>query len=119
MFNIGKLLTNPPKLMIEKNVNNPFISKRIEENKVADCIYKIYCNKEIEYSINKYNNLMIKINEDNKRKHDIQKILYGNELTKTTNHSVNDLINKCKYYNFIFIFSFISFGAGALIFYKK
>ena len=40
-----------------------------------------------------------------------------NKLTKTTNHYVNDLINKSKYYNFFFIVSFVSLGA--LIFYKN
>jgi hypothetical protein len=119
MFNIGKLLSNPPKFVIEKNVNKTFNSKGIEENKIAESIYKIYCNKEIEYSINKYNNLMIKMNEDIKRKQDIKKILYGNDiLIKTTNHSVNDLINNSKRYNFIFLVSFIS-TIGALIFYKS
>lgn len=119
MFNIGKLLSNPPKFVIEKNVNKTFNSKGIEENKIAEHTYKIYCNKELERSINKYNNLMIKINEDIKRKQDIQKILYGNDiLIKTTNHSVNDLINNSKRYNFIFLVSFIS-TLGALLFYKS
>lgn len=77
--------------------------------------FKNYLND----SINKYNKLTDKINEDIKRKNEIKKILYGNKLTKTTNHSVNDLINNAKFTNIFFIVSFISFGAGALIFYKN
>jgi len=116
MFNIGKLLTNPPKFTFE-NVKN--LKNRFNEKPTKD-IYKNYCNKEIEHSINKYNKLMIKINENIKRKKDIQNILYEkNTLIKTTNHSVNDLINNSKYYNFIFLVSFISLGAGSLIFYKN
>jgi len=112
MFNIGKLLTNPPKFTIEKNVKNV---KNMFQNENE---YKNEYNKEIEYSINKYNKLMIKINEDIKRKKEIQNILYSNALIKTTNHSVNDLINNSKHYNFIFFVSFIS-TIGALIFYKN
>ena len=74
----------------------------------------------INESAKKYNNLMIKMNEDIKRKQDIQKILYGNDiLIKSTNHSVNDLINNSKRYNFIFLVSLISLGASAFIFYKS
>lgn len=113
MFNIGKLLTNPPKLVIEKNVKT-FNNK---ENTNPEYIHN-FSNKEIEYSINKYDKLMIKMNEDIKRKQDIQKILYGDILIKNTNHSVNDLINNHKYYNFIFFISFISLSTGAFIFYK-
>jgi len=71
----------------------------------------------INESAKKYNKLMIDTNEDIKRKKDIQNLLYGSALTKTTNHYVNDLINKSKYYNFFFIVSFVSLGA--LIFYKN
>jgi hypothetical protein len=74
----------------------------------------------INESAKKYNNLMVKMNEDIKRKQDIQKILYGNDiLIKSTNHSVNDLINNSKRYNFIFLVSLISLGASAFIFYKS
>ena len=52
--------------------------------------------KYIQDSGDKYNKLLIKINDDIKRKQDIQNILYGKALIKTTNHSVNDLINNCK-----------------------
>ena len=51
--------------------------------------FKSYLND----SVNKYNKLTIKINEDIKRKKEIQQILYGNALVKCSNHSVNDLIN--------------------------
>lgn len=115
MFNIGKLLTNPPKFAIEKNVKNV---KNMFDNNINENNYKNYFNKENEYSINKYDKLFIKINEDFKRKNDIQNILYNNALIKSTNHSVNDLINNSKHYNFIFLLSFIS-TIGALIFYKN
>ena len=75
--------------------------------------------KHINESAKKYNKLMIETNEDIKRKEDVHNILYGTTLTKTTNHSVNDLINNSKYYNFVLIVSFVSFGAGALLFYKN
>jgi hypothetical protein len=98
MFNINTFLTTPQKIILENNFKN-------------------YLND----SINKYNKLTIQINEDIKRKNEIQKILYGNEnknaLIKSTNHSVNDLINNAKFNNFFFIFSFVSIGA--LIFYKS
>jgi hypothetical protein len=67
---------------------------------------------------NKYIKMTSNFNEDIKKKQDIKKILYGKELIKTTNHSVNDLINNSKYYNFIFLISFISLSTGAFIFYK-
>ena len=60
---------------------------------------------------------MCEINEKNKSKKEIQQILYGNALIKSTNHSVNDLINNAKFNNFFFIVSFVSIGA--LIFYKS
>ena len=94
MFNSNRFLTNPQKIILEQN-------------------FKSYLND----SVNKYNKLTIKINEDIKRKKEIQQILYGNALIKSTNHSVNDLINNAKFNNFFFIFSFVSIGA--LIFYKN
>jgi hypothetical protein len=94
MFTVNKFLTTPQKFILEQNFKN-------------------YLND----SVNKYNQLTIKINEENKRKKEIQNILYKTALTKTTNHSVNDLINNSKYQNFIFIVSFVSIGA--LIFYKN
>lgn len=94
MFNVNRFLTRPQKFILENNLKN-----------------------YLYYSANKQNKLMIKINEDIKRKNEIQNILYGNTLNKTTNHSVNDLINDCKYKHFILIVSFVSMGA--LIFYKN
>jgi len=98
MFNVNRFLTRPQKFTLDQNFKN-------------------YLND----SINKYNKLTIEINEDAKRKKAINNILYGNEnknaLIKSTNHSVNDLINNAKFNNFFFIFSFVSIGA--LIFYKS
>lgn len=117
MFNIGKLLTNPPKIRVERNTINV---KNFLDYTSSTHNYKNYFSKEeIERSINKYDKLLSKLNEDIKRKKTIQTILYGKSLTKTTNHYVNDLINNSKYHNFIFIVSFISVGAGAFIFYKS
>jgi hypothetical protein len=97
MFNVNNFLMRPQKFILEQNFKN-------------------YLND----SVNKYNQLTIKVNEDIKRKKDIQNILYGNTLIKTTNHSVNDLINNAKYNNCIFIVSFVSFvSLGGLIFYKN
>jgi len=73
----------------------------------------------INESTEKYNKLMIETNKDIKKKKNIKKILYDNKLSKTTNHYVNDLINNSKYYNFIFIVSFISLGVSSFIFYKS
>ena len=91
MFTVSKILKKPQKFTFDQD--------------------------DINESAKKYNKLMIETNEDIKRKKEIQNLLYGTALTKTTNHSVNDLINKSKYYNFILIVSFVSFGA--LIFYKN
>jgi hypothetical protein len=99
MFNVNKFLTRPQKFILEQNFKNYLYD-----------------------SINKHNKLTIEVNEDIKRKKEIQTILYGNENTviKTTNHSVNDLINNAKHNNFIFIVSFLSFvSLGGLIFYKN
>ena len=101
MFNTNNFLTRPQKFILEKN-------------------FKSY----LYDSVNKYNKLTIQINEEIKRKNEIQQILYGNKnknaLIKTTNHSVNDLINNAKHNNFIFIVSFVSFvSLGGLIFYKN
>jgi uncharacterized protein YabN with tetrapyrrole methylase and pyrophosphatase domain len=93
MFTVSKILKKPQKFTFDQH--------------------------DINESEKKYNKLLYKINEDIKKKQDIQKILYSNELSKTTNHSVNDLINNSKYYNFIFIVSFISLGVSGLIFYKS
>ena len=68
-------------------------------------------------SVNKYNKLTIEINEKNKKKEEIQNILYGNTLIKTTNHPQYELINNSKYHKFFFIISVVSIGA--LIFYKS
>ena len=43
---------------------------------------------------------LIEMNEKNKRKAEIEKILYGNTLIKTTNHSHDELINNSKYKKF-------------------
>lgn len=94
MFNVNRFLTKPQKFILEHNFKNYLYD-----------------------SVNKQNKLMVKINEDTKRKNEIQNILYGNTLIKTTNHSVNDLINDSKYKHFILIVSFVSMGA--LIFYKN
>jgi hypothetical protein len=101
MFNANNFLTRPQKFILEQN-------------------FKSY----LYDSVNKYNKLTIQINEEIKRKNEIQQILYGNEnknaLIKTTNHSVNDLINNAKHNNFFFIVSFVSFvSLGGLIFYKN
>jgi hypothetical protein len=92
MFN--RFLTRPQKFILENNFKN-------------------YLND----SVNKYNKLTIEINEKNKKKEEIQKILYGNTLIKTTNHPQHELINNSKYHNFFFIISVVSIGA--LIFYKS
>ena len=101
MFTANNFLTRPQKFILEQN-------------------FKSY----LYDSVNKYNKLTIQINEETKRKNEIQKILYENEnknaLIKTANHSVNDLINNAKHNNFIFIVSFVSFvSLGGLIFYKN
>lgn len=101
MFTVNKFLTRPQKFILEQN-------------------FKSY----LYDSINKYNKLTIEINEETKRKNEIQKILYGNEnknaLIKSSNRSVNDLINNAKYNNFIFIVSFISgVSLGSLMFFKN
>lgn len=86
MFNVNRFLTRPQKFILEHNFKNYLYT-----------------------SLNKDNKLIIKINEDIKRKKEIQNILYGNTLIETTNHS--------KYKHFILIFSVVSIGA--LIFYKN
>ena len=104
MFTVNKFLTRPQKFILERNFKNYLYD-----------------------SVNKYNKLTIEINEEAKRKNEIQNILYGNEnknaLIKSTNHSVNDLINNSKYQHFIFIASFISVvsfvSLGGLIFFKN
>ena len=97
MFNVNRFL-RPQKFIIEQNFKNYLID-----------------------SVNKYDKLTIEINEDDKRKKAMNNILYENEnknaVIKSTNHSVNDLINNSKIYRFFFIFSFISIGA--LICYKR
>jgi hypothetical protein len=94
MFNVNKFLTTPQKFILEQN-------------------FKSY----LYDSVNKYNKLTIETNEKMKTKKAMENILYGNTLIKSTNHSVNDLINNAKFNNFFLIFSFVSIGA--LIFYKK
>ena len=72
---------------------------------IQDELFKKY----LYDSINKHNKLSIYIDEDNKKKQNYQNIISkNNTLIKTTNHSVNDLINKSKYNNFIFLVSFMS-----------
>lgn len=94
MFNVTRFLRTPEKIILENN-------------------FKSY----LYDSVNKYNKLINEINEKNKKKAEIQNILYGNTLIKTSNHSQHELINNAKYNNFIFIFSFVSIGA--LLFYKS
>jgi len=98
MFNVNKFLTRSQKIILEQQ-------------------FKSY----LYDSVNKHSKLMAKINEDTKRKNEIQEILYGNKYalikTKSSNHYVNDLINKSKMNSFFLIFSVVSIGA--LIFYKK
>jgi hypothetical protein len=94
MFNVSRFLRTPEKIILENN-------------------FKSY----LYDSVNKYNKLTNEINEKNKKKTEIQNILYGNSLIKTSNHSQHELINNAKYNNFIFIFSFVSIGA--LLFYKS
>jgi hypothetical protein len=80
-----------------------------------------FVQDHINESAKKYNKLMSEINEKNKSKKEMEPILYGNKnkntLIKSTNDSVNDLINNFKIYKFFFMFSFVSIGA--LIFYKN
>ena len=74
--------------------------------------FKNYLND----SIKKYDKLTIERNDAIKKNQITKKILNEYNLIKTSNHVQYDLINKSKYYNFIFIVSFVSIGA--LIFYK-
>ena len=77
----------------------------IPKKNIQDQLFKKY----LYDSINKHNKLSIYIDEDNKKKQNYQNIISkNNTLIKTTNHSVNDLINKSKYNNFIFLVSFMS-----------
>ena len=94
MFNINNFLSTPQKIILEQNFKN-------------------YLND----SVNKYNKLTIELNEKNRKKEEMNKILYGNTLIKTTNYSQHELINNFKYHNFIFIISVVSIGA--LLFYKS
>ena len=82
-----------------------FLTK--SKKNIQDQLFKKY----LYDSINKHNKLSIYIDEDNKKKQNYQNIICkNNTLIKTTNHSVNDLINKSKYNNFIFLVSFMSLG---------
>ena len=72
--------------------------------------------KYLSDSIKKYDKLTIQTNETIKKNQIIKKIINKDNLIKTSNHLQYDLINKLKYYNFIFIVSFVSIGS--LIFYK-
>ena len=94
MFNVNKFLTTPEKIILEHN-------------------FKTY----LYDSVNRYNKLTIETNDKNKAKKEMENILYGNALIKSTNHSVDDLINNNKFYKFFFIVSVISIGA--LISYKR
>jgi hypothetical protein len=94
MFNINRFLLKPQKIILERDFKNYLYD-----------------------SVNKYNKLLIEIDKKNKKKEEIDKILYGNTLIKTTNHSQYELINNVKYHNFIFIISVVSIGA--LLFYKS
>ena len=106
MFNVNRFLTTPQKIILEHNFKSYLynsVNKFNNFNKFND--------------FNKFNKLTIEINEKIKTKKAMENILYGNTLIKSTNHSVNDLINNAKFNNFFFIFSFVSIGA--LIFYKN
>ena len=92
MFN-SRFLSNSPKFILASNFKN-------------------YLND----SIKKYDKLTIERNDAIKKNQITKKILNEYNLIKTSNHAQYDLINKSKYYNFIFIVSFVSIGA--LIFYK-
>ena len=94
MFNINNFLSTPQKIILEQHFKN-------------------YLND----SVHKYNKLTIEMNEKNRKKEEMNKILYGNTLIKTTNYSQHELINNVKYHNFIFIISVVSIGA--LLFYKS
>ena len=94
MFNVKKILIKSHKNLIEQRFKN-------------------YLND----SVNKFDKLMIDINNSNKRKKDIENIFNETRLTRTNNHIQNDLLNNSKYHNFIFIVSVVSIGA--LLFYKS
>jgi hypothetical protein len=92
MFNVQHFLTRTQKILLEYRFKN-------------------YLNE----SIHKYNKLTIEMNNNNKKKQDIENILNETRLTRprTTNHIPNHLT----YHNFIFIASVVSMGA--LLFYKS
>ena len=92
MFN-SRFLSNSQKFTLASNYNN-------------------YLNNILK----KYDKLSIETNKAIKKNQITKKILNEYYLNKNTNHVQYDLINKSKYYNFIFIVSFVSFGS--LIFYK-
>ena len=92
MFN-SRFLSNSQKYILASNYNN-------------------YLND----SIKKYDKLTIETNEAIKKNQITKNFFNENNLIKTSNHTQYDLINKSKYYNFIFIVSFVSIGS--LIFYK-
>jgi len=73
-------------------------------------------NNYLNNALKKYDKLSIEKNEAIKKNQITKKILNEYNLIKTSNHIQYDLINKSKYYNFIFIMSFVSIGG--LIFYK-
>ena len=92
MFN-SRFLSNSQKFTLASNYNN-------------------YLNNILK----KHDKLSIETNKVIKKNQITKKILNEYNLNKTTNHVQYELINKSKYYNFIFIISFVSFGS--LIFYK-
>ena len=79
-------------------------------------ILAINYNNYLNNALKKYDKLTIEKNEAIKKNQITKKILNEYNLIKTSNHIQYDLINKSKYYNCIFIVSFVSIGA--LIFYK-
>ena len=79
-------------------------------------ILAINYNNYLNNALKKYDKLSIEKNEAIKKNQITKKILNEYNLIKTSNHIQYDLINKSKYYNFIFIVSFVSIGS--LIFYK-
>jgi len=94
MFNTNNFLTKTKKNLLEQRFKN-----------------------YLKDSVNKFDKLMIEINNKNKNKQNIENILNESRLITNTNHIDSNLINNLKYHNYIFIFSVISIGA--LLFYKS
>jgi hypothetical protein len=96
MFNVKKKLTRIHKNLLEQR-------------------FKKDLNDSVNNSINKFDKLMIEINNNNKKKQDIENILNETRIIKTAEHIQNNY--NLKYHNLIFIFSVVSIGA--LLFYKS